>query len=41
MSPMNSQPTVDLEPLDLDKLKDPEEFFLAFEKHESKFMLFL
>ena len=33
-----SQPTVSLEPsLDIDKLKDPEEFFMAFERVESKF----
>lgn len=33
-----SQPAVSLEPtLDIKKLKDPEEFFMAYEKHESKF----
>ncbi|KAK3219694.1 hypothetical protein Dsin_013664 [Dipteronia sinensis] len=33
LKPNSSQPTVSLEPtLDMDKLKDPEEFFLAFEK---------
>lgn len=38
MSPFDSQPTVKLEPsFDIDKLKDPEEFFMAYEKIESKF----
>ncbi|XP_022721390.1 centromere protein C-like isoform X3 [Durio zibethinus] len=32
LKPNSSQPTVSLEPtLDIDKLKDPEEFFMAFE----------
>ncbi|KAK1576974.1 hypothetical protein Q3G72_017999 [Acer saccharum] len=36
LKPNSSQPTVSLEPtLDMDKLKDPEEFFLAFEKLEN------
>ncbi|KAF5741701.1 hypothetical protein HS088_TW10G00705 [Tripterygium wilfordii] len=36
MKPNSSQPTVSLEPsLDIDKLKDPEEFFLAFERLEN------
>ncbi|KAL5823041.1 hypothetical protein ACOSQ4_020941 [Xanthoceras sorbifolium] len=36
LKPNSSQPTASLEPiLDMDKLKDPEEFFLAFEKHEN------
>ncbi|XP_044484714.1 centromere protein C [Mangifera indica] len=35
LKPYSSQPTVNLETsLDIDKLKDPEEFFLAFEKLE-------
>lgn len=33
---------MDLEPtLDLDKLKDPEDFFLAYERLESEFRLLL
>lgn len=34
----DSLPTVSLEPsIDIDKFNDPEEFFVAFEKAESKF----
>lgn len=37
-----SQPAVSLEPtLDIKKLKDPEEFFMAYERHESKFAFLL
>ncbi|XVE52131.1 hypothetical protein DITRI_Ditri02bG0097500 [Diplodiscus trichospermus] len=36
LKPNSSQPTVSLEPsLDIDKLKDPEEFFMAFERVEN------
>ncbi|KAF5739130.1 hypothetical protein HS088_TW12G00330 [Tripterygium wilfordii] len=36
LKPNSSQPTVSLEPsLDIDKLEDPEEFFLAFERLEN------
>ncbi|KAK2651394.1 hypothetical protein Ddye_011250 [Dipteronia dyeriana] len=36
LKPTSSEPTVSLEPtLDMDKLKDPEEFFLAFETLEN------
>lgn len=36
LKPKSSQPTVKLEPsFDIDKLKDPEEFFLAYEKFEN------
>ncbi|XWS20343.1 hypothetical protein CRYUN_Cryun31cG0093300 [Craigia yunnanensis] len=36
LKPNSSQPTMTLEPsLDIDKLKDPEEFFMAFERVEN------
>ncbi|GMI93829.1 hypothetical protein HRI_003052200 [Hibiscus trionum] len=36
LKPSSSQPTVNLEPsLDMDKLTDPEEFFVAFERAEN------
>lgn len=36
LKPKSSQPTVKLEPsFDIDKLKDPEEFFMAYEKFEN------
>ncbi|OMO66825.1 hypothetical protein COLO4_30332 [Corchorus olitorius] len=36
LKPNSSQPTVSLEPsLDIDKLKDPEEFFMAYERAEN------
>lgn len=41
-SSTDSQPIVSLEPsLDIGKLKDPEEFFLAYEKFESKLLILI
>lgn len=41
-SSFDSRPPVNLEPtLDFDKLKDPEEFFLAYERLESELHLLL